>query len=941
MNHPVRILVVDDDPDILHGTARLLEKAGYTVDRAASGEEALQAVRKHRPELLLLDHDLPGIDGAEVCRLIKLDPALADTLVVIVSASHAESDQQAEGLESGADGYIGRPIANRELLARVQSYVRIQHQSSWLRLQVEKLDKSNEAVRQAHLASLNLMEDAVAARDQAEQASQALRESELFLSSITCSAHDAILTMDSAGLVSYWNPAAEHIFGYTEAEAIGQNLHSLLAPPRFQAAPQAAFPTFIQTGQGAAVGKTLDLAARRKDGQEITVQLSLSAIQINSDWHAVGILRDITDRKRMESELSVAHQDLEKKVQERTLELATVNETLTMEIVERKSAERVLRESEQRYRTLFAQASIGILILSSDGKLVELNEAFARMHGYSVPEMLLMNLKDFDTPASFQQAPERIRRILAGEVFNFEVENYHKDGHIFPLEVSASLISADGKSFMQCLHRDITEHKRQEEDRIARAGAEKANQAKSIFVANMSHEIRTPLNAVMGFAQVLERDPTLTPEQAEHVRTIHRSGGHLLRLINDILDMSKIEAGRTTLNEAVFCLHDLLDDLLLMFRARAESQGLQLLMERDESVPRNVTADEGKLRQVLVNLLSNAVKFTATGGVAVRVRAAAVAVAGKPGEVKESLRLMVEVEDSGPGIPAEDGERIFDLFQQAGAGVKYGGTGLGLAISRRFVEMMGGELTVKSQMGKGSCFQFDLPLKPVAEFARHEKRVSRRIIGLEPGTGPVRILAVDDAPTNRALLCALLRPLGFEVAEAENGVEALEVFERWSPQAVLMDMRMPVMDGYEATRRLKSTEVGRATPVIALTASAFEDTKERVMATGVDAYVRKPFRMEEICEVLGKHLGLRYVFAGETALAPDPLEAKPLTSESLASLPQEMVVAMRQAVAEGNMARLTELIAQVEKIDSATAHALQALADQYDYEKLNQWLGTS
>ncbi|MFZ4441289.1 MAG: ATP-binding protein, partial [Syntrophales bacterium] len=483
---------------------------------------------------------------------------------------------------------------------------------------------------------------------------------------------------------------------------------------------------------------------------------------------------------------------------------------------------------------------------------------------------------------------------------------------------------------------DMTDRKQAEQDRIAREVAEKANRAKSIFVANMSHEIRTPMNAVMGFAQVLERDPTLTPQQAEHVRTIHRSGGHLLRLINDILDMSKIEAGRTTLNEAVFCLHDLLDDLVQMFRARADSQGLQLLMERDENVPRNVTADEGKLRQVLVNLLGNAVKFTATGWVAVRVRAEAIET--KIGEEKESLRLGVEVEDTGPGIPDEDIGRIFDLFQQAGAGVKSGGTGLGLAISSRFVEMMGGELTVTSQVGTGSCFRFDVPLKPAAEVAGRDKQASRRIVGLEPGTGPVRILAVDDAPTNRALLCALLRPLGFEVAEAGNGVEAIDIFAKWSPHAILMDMRMPVMDGYEATRQLKTTEAGSKTPIIALTATAFEDSRQQVMATGVDAYVRKPFRMEEICEALGKCLRIRYIYAGETAPAPDHLEAKPLTGESLAALPRDMIVAMQQAVAEGNMARLTELIASVEKLDSATAHDLQALADQYDYDKLNQWL---
>jgi len=336
----------------------------------------------------------------------------------------------------------------------------------------------------------------------------------------------------------------------------------------------------------------------------------------------------------------------------------------------------------------------------------------------------------------------------------------------------------------------------------ARKQADAANLAKSEFLANMSHELRTPLNAILGFAQILEHDPLLTLQQAGHVRTITRSGVHLLKLINDILDMSKIEAGRTTLYETAFCLNDLLDDLEMMFRSRADAKGLQLLMERSEGVPSYVTADEGKLRQILVNLMGNAVKLTDAGGVTVRVRADSVE--GKTVEGNESMRLVVEVEDSGPGIPEKDVDRIFDAFQQSDSGVKAGGAGLGLAISRKFVEMMGGQLTVTSQVGKGSCFRFGVLVKSAEDVSELEQTVPRRVVGLAPGTGPFRILVVDDIPTNRALLQALLQPLGFEIVEASNGVEALEIFDQWSPHAVLMDMRMPVMDGYEATRRIKS-----------------------------------------------------------------------------------------------------------------------------------------
>jgi len=467
--------------------------------------------------------------------------------------------------------------------------------------------------------------------------------------------------------------------------------------------------------------------------------------------------------------------------------------------------------------------------------------------------------------------------------------------------------------------------------------ANQANKAKSLFVANMSHEIRTPMNAILGFAQVLERDPSLTPKQAEHVRTIHRSGGHLLRLINDILDVSKIEAGQSTLKVTAFCLHDLLNDMEIMFRSRMDARGLQFLMERDGSVPPYVIADEGKLRQVLVNLIGNADKFTETGGVAVRVRTEAVK--GTTGEEKETMRLLIEVEDTGRGIPEEEMGQILGLFQQVGASVKAGGVGLGLAISLKFAEMMGGKITVTSEAGKGSCFRFSALLKPVAAVPGSEKPVSRRIVSLEPGTGPFRILVVDDAPANRALLCTLLRSVaGFEVSEATNGVEANEIFQLLLPQAVLMDMRMPIMDGYEATRRIKATEAGRTTPVIAVTASAFDDSRQQVMAVGVDAYLRKPFNVEELFETLGKCLDLRYVFAEEKNNLPGDSAAAFLISTPPVVLPEELIQAMRQAVEEADISRLTEQIVQVAKFNSDTARGLQALADRYDYAKLGQWL---
>jgi signal transduction histidine kinase/DNA-binding NarL/FixJ family response regulator len=531
---------------------------------------------------------------------------------------------------------------------------------------------------------------------------------------------------------------------------------------------------------------------------------------------------------------------------------------------------------------------------------------------------------------------------LLAQTFNGMAETIGTERARLEAEISEKMAGANASNRAALsLMQDATAErqrleKAQEELVRAREAAEAASRAKSLFVANMSHEIRTPMNAILGFARVLERDPAITPQQGEHVRIITRSGVHLLKLINDILDISKIEAGRTTLEETGYDLHDLLADLEKTFRPQAEAKGLRFLLEREENAPRYTRGDVGKLRQIFVNLIGNAIKFTETGGVAVRVRAEAVA--GQTGEGKKSLRLVAEVEDSGPGIPAVERGRIFDAFQQAASGVKAGGTGLGLAISRRFVEMMGGTLTVTSRVGQGSCFRFEALLTPAEEGEKKTMPTFRRVVGLEPGAGPCRILAVDDMPDNRALLLALLEPIGFEVQEAENGVEALEAFEKWSPQAVLMDMRMPVMDGYEATRRIKATEAGRAIPIIAVTSSAFEDSRAQVIAAGVDGLLIKPFRPEQLFEALEKSLGLRYVYLDETAGAPVDAPAKPLTVESLAALPQELVSAMRQVVAEGDMARMRELIDQVEKIDGVAARGLQALADRYDYGKLNQML---
>ena len=316
----------------------------------------------------------------------------------------------------------------------------------------------------------------------------------------------------------------------------------------------------------------------------------------------------------------------------------------------------------------------------------------------------------------------------------------------------------------------------------------------------------------------------------------------MLTLINNVLDLSKIEAGRITLNETNFDLHRLLEDIHDMFQLKAADKNLQLLLEIAPNLARYICTDEVKLRQVLINLINNALKFTEKGGICIRSQ-----------NLKLS-KIVFEVEDTGPGISTEDINKLFEAFTQTESGKQsQEGTGLGLSISRKFVQLMGGDMEVCSQLGEGTVFRFEIKVKEVEATEVASQQVKRRIIALEPGQPCYRILIVDDKPVNRQLLVQLLSPLGFELQEASNGKEAVEIWQQWQPHLIWMDMRMPVMDGFAATRRIKATAVGQATAIIALTASVLEEERAVVLSAGCDDFLRKPFRDEQIFTALEQH----------------------------------------------------------------------------------------
>jgi signal transduction histidine kinase/ligand-binding sensor domain-containing protein/CheY-like chemotaxis protein len=460
---------------------------------------------------------------------------------------------------------------------------------------------------------------------------------------------------------------------------------------------------------------------------------------------------------------------------------------------------------------------------------------------------------------------------------------------------------------------------------IAKENAESANRAKSTFLANMNHELRTPLGAILGFSRLLMRQQ-LPREVQEDLRVIQENGKHLLMLVSHVLDLSKIESGRTTLNEVPTDLYQLLDDLERTFAVQAEDKGVQLIFERSPGVHRLIHSDQLRLREVLINLLGNALKFTDRGSVTLRVT--------ESGNVDhDSFRMAFEVVDTGPGISPEELKTVFEPFVQSRTGRELRkGTGLGLTISSNYVKVMGGELRLESEVGRGTIACFDIPMRLATSAPTPE--VQRPTAVAFPDQAAYRILVADDGWAMRQLIQRLLVPLGFEVREARDGSEAVDISKQWHPHLIWMDLRMPVMDGFEATRRIKAEPDGKSTVIIAMTASSFEDPRSAARQAGCDGFLPKPFDDSDLFDLLGQHLGVRFVYADGDPETASGNGSPSAVARSLASLPVPLRARLRKALTQLDVAAIQRVLDEIGGTNSDASDTLRALTANYQYGQL-------
>ncbi len=783
------------------------------------------------------------------------------------------------------------------------------------------------------------------------RAEEALRESEEKYRNLVERANDGVIIVQD-GLVKFANDRLAGILDCTVEEMINTSFLDYVFPDE----RPKVMDIYRRRVQGEDVSTIYEMAGISKGGLKIELEANSGIITYHGKPATLAFIRDITDRKQIEE---------------------------------------ALRQSEQKYRSMTNDvldgSQVGIFILDADFKIAWLNQAIEQYFGLQRENAVGSDKRRMfsETIMTIFEEPEKFKEtVFATYNDNTYVEQF--ECHVLPdgerqerwLEHKSQPILTGLYAGGRIEHYyDITERKRAEAElQKAREGAEAANRAKSIFLANMSHELRTPLNGILGYAQILQRDLTLTGPQLNAIKTIQRSGEHLLTLLNDILDLSKIEVGRMELQPVEFHLPYFLQNIVDVVRVRAEQKDLHFVYQAAPDLPAGVLGDERRLRQILINLLGNAVKFTDQGQVTLRVMRNdeygtmndEYGTINEEKEIHHSsfIILRFEVEDTGIGIAPEELETIFEPFRQGGdRQLQTGGTGLGLAISQQMAKLMGSAIQVKSPLstlpsaefipseaeafktssedastpkskipegGPGSLFWFDIALPPSSTHLETVPASNKVIVGFKGES--LKILVVDDEIDNRAVLRDALIPLGFDVSEAGDGLEGLEKATQIQPQIILVDLRMPELDGYQMTRLLRQSDSLRETLVIAVSASAFEDVRAASLAAGCDDFISKPVAVDQLLELIGRHLGLEWLYQEQTE--GDELDSS-LDLAKIVLPPDREVATLQELTLIGDIGGILEQLAGIEEMDEQFqpfVARVRQLAKHYEFEAIRAFI---
>jgi len=604
------------------------------------------------------------------------------------------------------------------------------------------------------------------------------------------------------------------------------------------------------------------------------------------------------------------------------------------DVTQRRRVAMELKRSQAFLNRIMRNVPVILFAFDLDGTITFSRGAALSGLGFKQSELEGVNiLQTYENHAIYQDLKRSLQGHVTGGTYDFD--GVYHEVYLGPMRENNELIGVIGISF------DVTEQKRaqdviqmgkqlqfaKQEAEQARRRAEEANLAKSMFIANMSHELRTPLNSIIGFSQFLVRDSSLSTDQQEYVSLIVRSSEQLLTLINEILDMAKIESGNIQLNNMDFDLAELLEGLDSIYHARILNQEMMFISDISEDIPRYLWGDRNKLRQVLVNLLSNAVKFTEEGTITLKAWS----------DEDYPYNIYFRVADTGIGIAEDELPTLFEPFAQAESGQKSGsGTGLGLAITREFIELMGGTIDVESEVGVGTSFTIFVPLEPAKDTVKPSSSESSRVVGVKNPQVEHKILIVDDRWENRMMLSRMLTEVGFQVREASDGREAITRWRNWSPDLIWMDMRMPNMDGYEATQRIRQSDNGDDVVIIALTASAFEQDRERVMMVGCDDFLAKPFRDADLFDKLSRHLDIEFIY--EEQMSKKQSKHSDAPSTDLSELPDDLRLQLKYAITDLNLGKVQDIVNSMWSDYPELAQQILDKANEFDFDTLSSWI---